>query len=74
MAEFKIVYFLGNVLGYGMVFLGIIQKGENWKNNILFALAVIFMMIKIGSGILELIKKKYRLTRTLQTQRIESRN
>lgn len=75
MAETKtIIFLLGNVLGFGTVVLAWITAAEGWKQNILFALAVIFFVIKIGVGIIELLKKKYSTKRSFILQEIESGN
>lgn len=72
MAETKtIVFLLGNVLGFGTVVMAWITAAEGWKQNILFALAVIFFVIKIGTGIIDLLKKKYSTKRSLLMQGIE---
>jgi hypothetical protein len=72
--EFKVIATaLANMLGFGVVFIGIVQTTEGWKQNILFALGVIFLTVKVGTGIIQLLKKNLSTMKNLSTSSTELR-
>jgi hypothetical protein len=56
---------LGNLLGGGLILLGITQVGEDgWRRDAVYFLGIVWLLLKLVSAFFDILKKKYRMKMT----------